>query len=695
MKSLFISFLINFALENEKEMKRTIFLLLIALFSYNIKAQTNFSSNKHAVSQSYWQELFNQLKDEENDENVTWGEVYETLSEVFANPININQATKESLEEIPFLKIAQIDEILKYLYYHDGMKTIQELRMIESLSRTECSLLMCFVYCGDKDKNDKLRFNDIMKYGKHNLVLSGNVPFYDREGDIKGYEGYKYRHSFRYTFNYSNRVKLGFIGAQDAGEPFFSGKNSLGYDFYSFYLQMKNFGKIKNLVLGRYRLSYGMGLVLNNDLGFGKYATMLTLGQGKNIIRGHSSRSSANYLQGVAATLSLTRNLELSAFASYRKFDATLNNDGTISTILQTGYHRTPTEFKHKDNSSHVMFGGHLQWNFGGLHLGATGYSMKLNRALSPNKDILYKRYYPKGSDFWNVGINYSYLNSKFQIAGETATGGSHSVATINSVSWMPSSSFSLSAIQRYYGYKYYSMFSCSLSEGGRVQNESGMLISANWKPFRWLSLMCYSDYVYFPWARYYTSASSHAFDNMAQAMLFLGKFTIEGRYRRRDIEKDMKNDDNTVRKTDIQNRARFRFSFNDDRWNLRTQFDFVSSSYNDKSNGYMISQNIACAALRRLSLYGNIGYFNTDDYASRVYTYEHSMLYSFSFPSYFGEGIRYAVGTKIDISRNLIAEAKVGTTKYFDRSCIGSGLSQINKSYKNDLELQLRVKLP
>jgi hypothetical protein len=70
-------------------------------------------------------------------------------------------------------------------------------------------------------------------------------------------------------------------------------------------------------------------------------------------------------------------------------------------------------------------------------------------------------------------------------------------------------------------------------------------------------------------------------------------------------------------------------------------------------------------------------------------------MLYSFSFPSYFGEGVRYTVGTKIDISRNIIAEVKFGTTKFFDRSCIGSGLSQINKSYKNDLELQLRVKLP
>lgn len=39
----------------------------------------------------------------------------------------------------------------------------------------------------------------------------------------------------------------------------------MGYDFYSFYLVLKKMGCIKTLALGRYRLRFGMGLVMNNN----------------------------------------------------------------------------------------------------------------------------------------------------------------------------------------------------------------------------------------------------------------------------------------------------------------------------------------------------------------------------------------------------------------------------------------------
>ena len=39
---------------------------------------------------------------------------------------------------------------------------------------------------------------------------------------------------------------------------------------------------------------------------------------------------------------------DLTVFASYRKIDATLNDDGDIRTILKTGYHRTPSEMQRK-----------------------------------------------------------------------------------------------------------------------------------------------------------------------------------------------------------------------------------------------------------------------------------------------------------------------------------------------------------
>ena len=77
--------------------------------------------------------------------------------------------------------------------------------------------------------------------------------------------GSRYKHWLRYQFRYSDKVKMGFTGSKDAGEPFMSKGNGAGYDFYSFYLQIRGWGRLKNLTLGRYRLHEGMGLILNND----------------------------------------------------------------------------------------------------------------------------------------------------------------------------------------------------------------------------------------------------------------------------------------------------------------------------------------------------------------------------------------------------------------------------------------------
>lgn len=65
-------------------------------------------------------------------------------------------------------------------------------------------------------------------------------------------------------------MKAAVIGSQDAGEPFFSGKNSKGYDYYSFFLQLRKFGRLKSLVVGRYRARFGMGLVMNTNFTLGK-----------------------------------------------------------------------------------------------------------------------------------------------------------------------------------------------------------------------------------------------------------------------------------------------------------------------------------------------------------------------------------------------------------------------------------------
>ena len=90
----------------------------------------------------------------------------------------------------------------------------------------------------------------------------------------------------------------------------------------------------------------------------------------------------------------------------------------------------------------------------------------------------------------------------------------------------------------------------------------------------------------------------------------------------------------------------------------------------------------------------GSFAWFHSDDYDSRLYQYEPSTQYDFSFPAYYGHGIRYALMAQGDVGTHLSLATKLGVTNYFDRTIIGTGLQQVNHSSMTDLLIQLNVKL-
>ena len=481
------------------------------------------------------------------------------------------------------------------------------------------------------------------------------------------------------------------IGAQDAGEPFFSNKNKLGYDHYSFYIQLRKLGRIKNLVLGRYKLSFGQGLVINNNLSFGKYATLSTLGRQNNGIRVYSSRSSINYLQGVAATIELAHNLDLTTFLSYRTIDATLTSDGDIKTILNTGYHRTAKEMERKDNASQFTTGGNLNWRCGRLALGLTALFTHFDKALNPNTNLYYRRYAPSGNDFWNVGINYSYMRKRWSLTGETATSNGGTLATINNISVQVKSNLSLLAMQRYYRYDYTGLFARSFAEGGKIQNENGLLLGTNWEIKHGLSLIAYTDYSYFSHPRFGSHTASHTWDNVLNLYYTHKVWSLCAGYKLKLREKDDFN--KTALINEITQRGRLTLNYKAKTWVSKTQFDISVYHNLNNSIGYMASENVTWVPNSWLQLTALLGYFHTDDFSSRIYIYERRPLYSFSFPSFYGIGLHYALFARADLSPNLMLILQSSTTSYFDRDKISSGLQQINGSTKSDLELQMRWK--
>jgi len=493
---------------NFNDMKAQIaFVWLLVAWPLSVVAQSQ---------QRPWEDYLREVVTREDDGEAVWEDMYELMCELEQHPIDINHATREQLEQLPFLSSQQVEGLMAYLYRYGPMKSLGELMMIPSIGYDLRRLLSYFIYISDTP--DEPGFPDlrrIVRYGRSELMATVRAPFYERRGDRDGYLGWPYRHWLRYQFSYGDAVKAGVVGAQDAGEPFFAQRNKMGYDYYSAYLQLRGLGRLESLVLGRYRASMGMGLVMNSGFSLGKVAMLQNLGRPSNVLRAHSSRSEASYLQGAGATVTLAKGLSATAFASYRAMDATLGKDGSAATIITSGYHRTESEMDKKHNLKNTTAGGALRYSRSGLHLGVNAVFTHLDRRLSPNTSILYRQNYPQGHDFLNVSADYGYVSHRLALHGETALNGHGALATINSVSLQLAGGLSLMALQRFYSYRYTALYARSFSDGGSTQNESGLYLGLSWQPSPRLRVMTYTDYAYFPWAKYQVSQSSHSWDHL------------------------------------------------------------------------------------------------------------------------------------------------------------------------------------
>ena len=672
----------NFANEIEEDMSKSINIIL-TLLSAALFLTANAQDNDED-----WKRDFDLLGEIEDVESAEWEEAYEVMSELAAHPLDASTVTREDLQQLPFLTEKEVEDILEYVFRYAPLRSMGELAMIKSLSYEKRQLLRHFLYIGKEQERGFPDWRNVLKYGSHSLVATGKVPFYQRKGDDNGYLGYPYRHNLRYSFNYGNYVKAGIVGAQDAGEPFFADRNKAGYDFYSYYVVLRNMGRLKTLALGRYRAGYGMGLVINNGFSFGKLGMLSTLGRSQNNIRAHASTMQANYLQGAAAKMELTRGLDLSVFASWRGIDATLIDDGLIQTIRTDGYHRTQAEMDKKNNAEQTVGGGNLNFFLNGWHAGLTATLTHLSRDLHPATTAAYRKYYAHGNDIWNASVDYGYTGARLTFNGETATGSCGAIATLNTLSWKAGDELTLMAAQRFYGKKYYSLFSHSFSEGGRIQNESGLYAGATWRPSRQFLLMAYTDFSYFPWPRYQVSQASHTWDHLLQLTWRTKRWNTGMRYRLKRHERD--GQDKTRLEWKNEHRGRVFAEYDGGIWSSRTQGDMAYCRFLEKSFGWMLSEQLRLR-LRWLKASAGMAFFHTDDFDSRLYAYERGMLYGFNFPVFYGEGIRYWLMAQAGLSQDLVVMAKLGTTNYFDRSTIGTGYQQVNHSALTDLEMQVR----
>ena len=596
------------------------------------------------------------------------------LKQLSEHPMNINTATVDDFLRLPFLSEAQIEQIHAYIYIHGQMQTLDELRLVPLIDDLTRQRLLLFV-CAEPVRQEADR---LLGRLHHDISTRLDVPLYYRVGQQRadGYRGDALYHRIRYELNAGRHLQAGLRIEKDAGERY--------YDSYGAYAMLRDVGIVDKAIVGDYRIGFGEGLVVGGSIWQSKSTPPLKTQGG---IRPMASMDETNFLRGAAVTLALGKRIKLSTFASYRKRDATLTDEGEVQTLRTDGYHRTSSEWERRRNVGSGVLGGNIQWQAKGFHLGATGYWQKFSRTLNPGSQR-YRAIYPKGNSFGAVGLNYGYTRYRLSLAGEAAySSAGGGFATINRASWSIGRRYVLSAVQRFYSYQYYSFYSSSLAENSNAQNESGVLVHLQAEPLTGLQVVAYADFFHHPWPRYRMTHSSTGQEFMLQGSYAVSrKHTLLARYQ-------IKRKENADR-MEPHHRMKLRWTC-DPTGRLRLQTTGLVHTVLG-SKGFLLSQSARLSLEKpKLSLAVQLGYFNTDDYLSRIYLQMPALYSSISSASFFGHGMTGVLTCRWQ-SRNgrWMLEGRYSLLRYFDRSEQGTGLQQILSPWKNDLSFQTRLKL-
>ena len=631
--------------------------------------------------------------------SLNWENELEELSNRLQEPVNLNSATREQLEQFPFLSDIQIEHLLAYIYIHGQMETIYELQLVEELDRQTIQYLLPFVCIKAINNEPAFRWKTMLKdagrYGKNEVLTRLDIPFYKRKGYEHTYLGPSVYNSVKYTFRYRDQLYAGGVAEKDAGEPFAALHNRYGYDYYSFYLLLQNCGRLKSLAVDNYRLSFGQGLVMSTDYLMGKTIYASSFNNRSTGIKRHSSTDEYNYFRGVATTVALTKRLSVSAFYSHRNMDGVVT-DGEITSVYKTGLHRSRKEADKKNLLTSQLTGGNVSYQQNHIRLGITGVYYVFNRPYEPELTG-YSKYNIHGNHFYNLGIDYAYRWRRFSFQGETAIG-KQGWASLNRLQYSPVQDIQFMLIHRFYSYDYWAMYAHSFGEGSTVQNEQGYYVGLETTPFSHWRFFVSFDLFSFPWKKYRINKPSRGTDGLIQATFTpRTNLSMYLKYRYKQKERDLTGSKGTLTLPIFHHQLRYRLNYSlNDVFSSRTTLDYNHFHSQDRAatKGYQVTQMIS-SQLPWTRLFADVqgSYFCTDDYDSRVYVSEKGLLYTFYTPSFQGRGFRCAVRLRYELNKHWLFITKFGETIYLNRNEIGSGNDLIYGNKKADIQMQLRIK--
>lgn len=650
-----------------------------------------------------------QLEDltEANEDVVTEDDSYlQEMQHFIKNPINLNDADAGTLEQLNLLSPIQISNLLTYRKLLGNFINIYEIQAIPGWNIPLIRRIRPYITVSQK--TDVLNsFGSRLKNGNHSLLIRGTQLLEKSKGYLLDssvaknyYPGSPQKILVRYKYKFGNLLQYGFTAEKDAGEQFFKGAQKNGFDFYSAHLFIRKLGIIKSLALGDFSVNMGQGLTQWQSLAFNKGADIINARRQSDVLRPYNSAGEIAFHRGLGMTLQKNK-WEATGFISFRRVDAgfnvdTLNFEDYVSSLQQSGFHRTANEIAGKGAQGQLTTGGNIAYSTERFHLGANAVHYNFEHTIS-KANYLYNKYALSGTRAGNYSIDYSYTFKNMHFFGEAAVDEDADKAFINGLLINTDERVSISFLYRNISRGYQSLYTNAFTENTFPTNESGFYSGITITPTDFMRVDAYADFYHFPWLKYRTDAPTSGNDYMVKFTYSPNKqVQIYVRYRTENKPINYNPFDWYMNPVTGKPKQGLRSQFNyklDNQFTLRSRVELAwfDKRGDNPQNGFLTFVDVLYKPVLK-PFSGNIRllYFETDGYDSRMYAFENDVLYSYSIPVFFDKGYRYYVNANYDFSKKISVWMRFAQTIYADKNEIGSGLDLIRGNAKSEVKLQM-----
>lgn len=567
-------------------------------------------------------------------------------------PIDLNHTSDEELTQLYFLSPQQIDDILAYAGRHP-FESLYELRLIPSLTEYEIRDLLPFVQIRNHKSeiiNQKLYPREVFAHATHEVITRVDAR------NIEGMEGTDPMYvQGRYRFDYQRKVTFGAQLRRPVG--------GVAKDLqYGAYLQLRDITPhLHTVVGGNFQASFGQGLVLAPVFHSGKSSYVSSVGMQQQGLRYYSSVDGEG-LHGVGATIR-------HAFSSQTRLDAS-----ALYSMRRAN-----------DSTWHHLIGANLTLRHKRLEVQLTAIENLWSDSIHPYRNAKYNRHYFRGRNQAVIGASFRYNHGWFDAFGEVATtqNGRWGLGALIGSRFYPTQGVSLVALYRYYSPYFDNALGYAFSETSRINDENGGYLGLEITRWRNWRLSGYGDVFYFSGYKYGLgdAVKTLGYDAMAELQYSRHAWRLSWRLRARQ-------------KGDATYSTRAQFDWAQGAWSLRTTAEANLVNQSPITYGFTIFQDISYSLplreRRGLGFRFRLQGFDAREWANRIYTYEHDVLYAFSIPATYGLGGRAYLCLRWQIIPQLALYFRVSETVYAKQWAASHSRPQT----RTDLHLLLRAKL-